>query len=512
MNKAVNQLRLFLCTCSGEDDSIIRNCSKTIQLRFALIGFFVLLIFFGCFLSATVFTYSLFQGSTLVSIPMGIIWGAVVANIYLLLLYTISPKLLPVAFRNTKGQAVDKEENAKETHFFTPSMLFRLGLMTLLAVIIAQPLNVLVLSKSVESGIEKYKTVQKIKMFIVANKTSIENEIEHYTEFNNKIKYQLNETDSVQVAKQITLLNQKVTKDKEFQLQSTQLLKDLKKIDEPLFLNKKLKIKREKLIETLNQLHEDETESDNLFVTQIESIAINNLRIKNYFDTYKYNLIKTITLKNENSNALNELLNKSNFYIKTIQLLLDENPFSWVLTLIVCLVFILPIIFKYKVRDVSKRLFNVDYKDNSEMQRLRIEIVNTTNFNWLENKIKNIRIEDLRTSDYYFKRMVIEHRIILEEYEKAKKTHSELLTEKVEEYNIQSLKRINPLLEKLQNINSKIYLDLKLEIEKEYKNEVIKKYEYWIDAPFRTKKNSAKNIKNTETDLLQLIYPENQSF
>lgn len=512
MNKAVNQLRLFLCTCSGEDDSIIRNCSKTIQLRFALIGFFVLLIFFGCFLSATFFTYSLFQGSTLVSIPMGIIWGAVVANIYLLLLYTISPKLLPVAFRNINGQTVDNRENTNETRFFTPSMLFRLGLMTLLAIIIAQPLNVLVLSKSVESSIEKYKTVQKIKMFIVANKASIENEIEHYTEFNNKIKYQLSETDSLQVAKQITLLNEKVTKDKNFQFQSSKLLNDLKKIDGSLFLNKQLEIKRERLIEILNRLLDDEIESDNLFVTNIESITINNLKIKSYFDIYKSNLIKTINLKNDNSNALNKLLNKSNFYIKTIQLLLDKNPLSWILTLFICSIFILPIRFKYKVRDVSKKLFNVDYKDNTEMQRLRSEIVNTTNFNWLENKLKNIIITDLRTSDYYFKRMVIEHKIILEEYEKTKKIHSEILTQKMVLFNKNSFDRIAPLLKKLEKISPEIYFDVESKIKDEYKNEVIKKYEYWIDAPFRTKKKSAKNIKNTETDLLQLIYPENQSF
>jgi hypothetical protein len=511
MNKAVNQIRLFLCTCSGEDDFIIRKCSKTIQLRFALIGFFVLFIFFCCFLSATFFTYSLFQGTSWVSIPMGIIWGAIVANIYLLLLYTISPKLLPVAFKNKIGQTIDNRNNAQKVSFISSSILFRLGLMALLAIIIAQPLNVILLSKSVETSIEKHKIIEKIKMFTIANKSSIENEILYFKDFNEKIKYQLNDTDSISLSKQIVLLNSKVTDDKLFLINSNKLLNAFKKIDESNFLNKRSKIKRNKIIASLNTLLDDEVQSDNQFISTIESVFITNSKVKKHFDTYKTNLIEVINLKNENSDTLDILLRKSNFYIKTIQLLLNENPYSWLITLLVCLAFLLPIYFKFKVRDLSKSFFKADYENNPEMRRLRNEIVNTTDFDWLERKIKNVGFEDLRTSDYYFKRMVIEHRIILDEYEKAKNKHSKILTQKVALYNENSLSRLVPLLEKLKKIDLKIYIEVKKEIDDEYKNEVIKKYEYWIDAPFRTKKRNALSIKNDEAGLLQLIYPGNEN-
>ena len=102
MNKTLSSLRLFLFTCSGEDNYILKRCKSRIQIRFALIGFFVLLIFAGCFFSATLFSYCLFQGAKWTSIPIGILWGAMVVNMYLLLLHTISPAIIPLASKKKK--------------------------------------------------------------------------------------------------------------------------------------------------------------------------------------------------------------------------------------------------------------------------------------------------------------------------------------------------------------------------------------------------------------------------
>ena len=146
MTNKVDSIRLFLSTCSGEDSYIISKCSKPIQISFALIGFFVLTIFFGCFISALFFSYSVFDEAKWISIPLGIFWGAIITNIYLLLLFTITPKLLPVAIK--------KKQPEKNTisYFITSSMLFRLGLMLLLAIIIAQPLNVEFVGKTVSGA------------------------------------------------------------------------------------------------------------------------------------------------------------------------------------------------------------------------------------------------------------------------------------------------------------------------------------------------------------------------
>jgi len=84
MNKTSNNFWRFLYTWSGEDNSILKTCNEGIQNRFALIGFFVLTIFVGCFLSASFFTYNLFEGARWISLPIGLIWSAMLVNIYLL--------------------------------------------------------------------------------------------------------------------------------------------------------------------------------------------------------------------------------------------------------------------------------------------------------------------------------------------------------------------------------------------------------------------------------------------
>ncbi len=98
MNRAINRLRLFFCTFSGEDDYIVRECRPGIQVSFALIGFFVLIVFAGCWISASAFIKDLFEGSSKwFSIPVGILWAMLVTNLYLLLLYTVSPTWWPTA-------------------------------------------------------------------------------------------------------------------------------------------------------------------------------------------------------------------------------------------------------------------------------------------------------------------------------------------------------------------------------------------------------------------------------
>ena len=156
MNRAINRLRLFFCTFSGEDDYIIRKCEADIQISFALIGLFVILVFIGCWASASLFMSHLFEGSILISVFVGIIWAMLVTNLYLLLLYTISPALLPIARHNTakernlkKGES---EEIEKPESAFTSSFIFRLSLITLLAIIITQPFNVLIFSPSFEES------------------------------------------------------------------------------------------------------------------------------------------------------------------------------------------------------------------------------------------------------------------------------------------------------------------------------------------------------------------------
>jgi len=143
MNSLPKGIRNSLCKFSGEDFAVIRVCSTKIQLYFTVIGLFVLLILLCCFLSALNFTEHLFH-NPIADIGVGIIWGYIVTNLYILLLYTITPSLLPKK---------EKKSDNKTTRAFelNVSMGLRIGLVILLAIISAQPLNIFILKPNTQA-------------------------------------------------------------------------------------------------------------------------------------------------------------------------------------------------------------------------------------------------------------------------------------------------------------------------------------------------------------------------
>ena len=262
MNKAVNSFRLFLSIFSGEDDYIIRRCSIGIQISFALIGLFVILIFIGCFVSAYEFSSSLFENRLYVSIPIGIVWAMMVTNMYLLLLYTVCPQTVPT-----------KENPIKQTNsFFSASMFFRISFITLLAIIIAQPLNVKLLSSTVKSSLNKHIVEEKVKIIIVSDSILIKKEVEIFNDFN---KYLISKgsNDEIEKARQNLLsIDQKVKEDIAFMKHSKSLLDTLQKMDSKVWLNKKEKTKKDSVVYLLHLLVDNEIVSDDQFVNQIDNI------------------------------------------------------------------------------------------------------------------------------------------------------------------------------------------------------------------------------------------------
>ena len=499
----------FLVVCSGEDEFIIKKCSLKIQKRFELIGFCVVFIFFECFLSATFFTYSLFENSHWVSLPMGIIWGAIVANIYLLLLYTISPALLPVATKNKKTI----HKSVLNSNFISLSMFLRLGFMLFLAFIIAQPFNVCLLSSNIDESLNQHKIIEKSKMFVVANKLLIKDEMTALKDFNFKVENRLNQENLLFVKNKILLIENKIINDNLFLKQTSKTLLKIKNIDNKTFINSKDKNSKFKFVSILDDLLYNELQSDNNFEKNISTIFINNVNLNSDFQLYKNNLNMIVNEKIDNYIKLDDLMSKSNFYVKTIKLLIAESPLAWLLTILISLSFLFPIFLKYSVRTLSSSFFDVDFENDSEMKRIRKEIVSDENsdFAWLENKIKKLKLNEIITSDYYFQRMLLEHRIILEDYEKCKTIYSEILTKHIERYNKNSNDRLKPYLDKLKTVNLLKYNQINEVIDEELKNEILTKYEFWIDAPFRTKRQSkAKEVSNQEVGLLNLIYGDSK--
>ncbi|RZK15340.1 MAG: DUF4407 domain-containing protein [Flavobacterium sp.] len=152
-------IKVYLSIFSGEDKEYVRQSARKARIIFAWIGLLVITIFVGCFLSAYSFFDSLFQSQKFISIPIGVGWGLLVVNMYLLLLYTVSPTILP--HKKNKG--------GTENRFLNFSMLCRMAFMSLLAIIIAQPINVELFSHTINPSLQRYVQEERTRMIITSN-------------------------------------------------------------------------------------------------------------------------------------------------------------------------------------------------------------------------------------------------------------------------------------------------------------------------------------------------------
>lgn len=129
---------------TGEDYIIIGQSNKKVQLFFSFIGILVLVILLVCFISAVYFIEHLFHNKIL-DIFIGLLWGFIITNLYILMLYTMSPTIF-------SNKSIKKGKIKKESHF-TVSLILRLLMVILLATITAQPLVVLTLKEHNKSMI-----------------------------------------------------------------------------------------------------------------------------------------------------------------------------------------------------------------------------------------------------------------------------------------------------------------------------------------------------------------------
>ena len=300
MKKATNSVRLFLCTFSGEDNFIIKKCSIVIQITFALIGVFVIGIFIGCFTSAFEFFNSLFQGNFLISFPIGIIWALLVTNIYLLLLYTVSPAILPT--KKKKGNI--------NNNFFTTSMFFRISFMSLLAIIIAQPLNVLFFNTYVQTSLKKHILEEKTKMVIIADSLLIKNETILFQDFNRQVNLSCSIDEKIRVQENLSLIDDKIKGDETFIRQSKKMFIKFNNLENKVWLNSNEKKLSDKILNDLSVLTDVEISSDKTFLYKIDSVNISNHLLSPEFNKYKNNLKKVINQKLDNYQKLEYLLSK----------------------------------------------------------------------------------------------------------------------------------------------------------------------------------------------------------
>jgi hypothetical protein len=237
-----NQMNLkrILCTFSGDDYSIISRCDDKIQNRFIAIGCFVSLIFIFCFISSY-YSFTLLFKNYYFGVSIGVFFALTVTNIYLLILYTLSKKTFPCI------------EDNKATFF---SVSIRILFITLIAVIVSKPLEVIKYENELSKEISFFKTEQKLKY---------------------------------------------------------------------------LKI--------IDSIYIEETE-------QLKSIIERQQKNTNFSLNDISNYIKIIELKDKNrlekKTQMENLINDSNYYIKSISILNSKYPSCWIITLFIILIFLFP--------------------------------------------------------------------------------------------------------------------------------------------------------------------------
>lgn len=130
---------IMLCRISGEDDMIIFDDSTDagVAIKFAFIGLLVPMIFIVSVYSSVHFLVDLLNGNHIVATLIGLFWGAMIANIYYLLLFTVTPPLLKGRDHVMHGALTEVTTEKKALSWV--SLVFRLLFVILLAIIIAQP-------------------------------------------------------------------------------------------------------------------------------------------------------------------------------------------------------------------------------------------------------------------------------------------------------------------------------------------------------------------------------------
>lgn len=137
-----------LWALSGEDKYIIRESPESVQNRFTRISMIVVVIGLVCFTGSFAFFEYAFDLPAMFEFFLALFVAVVIGNLYVLLLYTITPLI----FENRKSQPSHQQ---KYTLF--GAFTIRIFFIVLIATSIAQPIGVLALSKYTDKPIEEYK-------------------------------------------------------------------------------------------------------------------------------------------------------------------------------------------------------------------------------------------------------------------------------------------------------------------------------------------------------------------
>lgn len=137
----------FLWWFAGEDPFILKNCNKTVRVKFSLIGILVITVMITTFISISYGLYKLLE-SYYVGLLIGFYTAVLVMFLYMFILYTVTKDVLP----HKKGKSIE---------IFT-SYIIRFGFLFALGLVVSQPIEYMLFSDEVNK-LMNGKIIESIK-------------------------------------------------------------------------------------------------------------------------------------------------------------------------------------------------------------------------------------------------------------------------------------------------------------------------------------------------------------
>jgi hypothetical protein len=322
--------REWVTMFSGEDITIVRRTDKSFQKRFAFVGAFVLLIFLLCFGSCTYAIYCFFGQNVLLATTIGVFFGWMVTNIYLLLLYTLTPNLLT-------------EDDGRTAKL---SLALRCGFIVLLALIVSRPVSVFLFDRWLVSDVEQRKSELLGSHALTADELLVNQEydaLQRYAQGMHLAGYEVNPDDSIV---------QKILLDSVYMKKASDIAKQLEK----LAGQSKTKEERSQLQERLCRIAKQAYQSDVAFLDSGINVSKSVLRIK--ADTLDQQLNETLAAllskKVASYEKLTSILEHSSFFIFKVKTITRLYPSGWFVDLAALILFFLPVYWKYGERKLNR--------------------------------------------------------------------------------------------------------------------------------------------------------------
>ncbi|QBO58755.1 DUF4407 domain-containing protein [Chryseobacterium salivictor] len=500
MGRSIFKQNRLLHLFSGEDRGIINELdNRKINRNFNFIGLFVIVICIICFVSAVLFMLNVFQGvGKIASLPIGIFWGFTVTTIYVLLLYTITPPLLIdknmliKKAKKTRKPHIEKAINSKNLQNFnnwlTVSMLTRLIFIIVFAVIVAQPINVILFTKPINDKLELYKSYYKSEIILNADVHRIEQEVVLYEEFLKDIHFNsLSKADSIIVSDKLSTIGDKISFDSNFLSQS-------QKIQAEISLASKNKIPQQKIDEkivNLNNKIDEEVQSDNDYLNQnLDSLKSENIVLKKFDVDFK----ELINKKEFNNSYTIALVDNNNFYMRRIVIINTHVLGAWIVNLFFMSLFIIPISLKFNIRKIRIKDKGGFYPFKKKYEE---EIVQS-NYSSFKAKFEKNLGERLHLSYIKTKERLQPHLAVLEMYKPlvAKEIKADLLARYYPYVDDK-----DAIIKEEFNFSNEDLLTL------QERNKIVF-YEKYLDPPFNLKKREDFKIKISGQQLIDEVWSD----